>query len=377
MSIAIFLLLSGSGLLSSGNAMRKLIQQDNGRKFEKIPFPKPLLLQPDTISLVFMGDMMMHHEQIRKAYDPMNMSYSFSEYLSSLDSIISSADLAVANMEFTLAGEPYSGYPCFSAPDSYSEYLKGAGIDIFLTANNHILDKGTDGMRRTLAKYSQEGIFHTGSAASAQDDSLWNPLLVAVRGIRIAFVNATYGTNGHASRGSAVVHRLDSADVERMMNIAEARGADLIIAMPHWGVEYSLRHSPSQRRWAEFFIRHGADAVIGAHPHVVQDVQTIDGVPVVYSMGNIVSNMSADNTRVGLIVTLRIAVSSDRECSMLEPEYAFTWCARPGALTDDYKAIPIRQWMGRKDEWLKADDFSNMCSSYERVKEKTGISDIQ
>jgi poly-gamma-glutamate capsule biosynthesis protein CapA/YwtB (metallophosphatase superfamily) len=341
-----------------------------------IPAPSSLLFRPDTISLTFMGDAMMHQEQIRRAYDKDSETYSFHEYLDPLDSLIRNADLAIANAEFTLAGMPYSGYPCFSAPDEYADYLRDSGIDIFLTANNHILDKGEDGLRRTLTAYSHKGIFRAGTALSAKEDSLCNPLMLAVRGVRIAFVNATYGTNVPLTKGSLVVHKLDSADVAYSMNMAKARGADLIIALPHWGTEYSLTHSRNQRYWAGFFVRHGADIVIGSHPHVVQDTQTIDGVPVIYSLGNIISNMSAKDTRIGLAVTLRIAVSESRKCTLLEPEYTFTWCARPGAISDGYKTVPVRKWLDKENEWKDKNDYINMSSSYDRVKAKTGISDI-
>lgn len=343
----------------------------------RIPAPASLFFHPDTITLTFLGDAMMHKEQIRNAYIKEHSAYSFNEYFESLEGIIRSADLAIINAEFTLAGKPYSGYPCFSAPDEYAEYLKDSGIDIFLTANNHILDKGWRGLRRTLEVYSDKEIFTAGTALSAKEDSLCNPLIVPVRGIRIAFVNATYGTNAQLAGDSMVVHKLDSSDIAYSMNMAKARMADLIIALPHWGVEYSLKHSKNQLYWANFFIRHGADAVVGAHPHVVQDTQVLNGKPIIYSLGNIISNMNAKNTRIGLIVTLRIAVSENRDCTLLEPEYTFTWCARPGAISDSYKTVPVREWIGKEYEWKNKNDYIEMSSSYERVKTETGISDIQ
>ena len=94
---------------------------------------RPLYGQPDTLSMVFIGDVMMHAKQLE---------YNFRTFLEPVRSRLEAADVAVANMEFTLAGEPYSGYPAFSAPDGYAEYLADCGVDVFLMANNHILDKG-------------------------------------------------------------------------------------------------------------------------------------------------------------------------------------------------------------------------------------------
>ena len=92
---------------------------------------------------------MMHANQILNAHRG-GQDYDFSSYFHLIQEDIEKADIAIANMEFTLAGEPHTGYPCFSAPDSYAKYLADCGFDIFLTANNHIFDKGGKGAERTL-----------------------------------------------------------------------------------------------------------------------------------------------------------------------------------------------------------------------------------
>ena len=124
---------------------------------------------------------MMHRDQISNARTGED-TFDFSECFPKVEHLIKEADITVANMEFTLAGKPYTGYPCFSAPDSYAESIAGSGVDIFLTANNHILDKGREGIERTLGIYSRmekEGcVRHTGAAVSAMDDSLRFPLKV-------------------------------------------------------------------------------------------------------------------------------------------------------------------------------------------------------
>ena len=108
---------------------------------------KPLFKQ-DTLSICIMGDMMMHTKQIETARQK-DGTYDFSSYFSLITDRIQAADIAIANMEFCLAGEPYSGYPTFSAPDNYGEYMAQCGFDIFLAANNHIFDKGAAGAERS------------------------------------------------------------------------------------------------------------------------------------------------------------------------------------------------------------------------------------
>ena len=156
------------------------------------------VMERDTAVLAFIGDVMLHRAQIENACRE-DGSFDFSGYFSGIQDDLRKADIAVANMEFTLAGEPYTGYPAFSAPDSYAEYMAGCGIDVFLTANNHILDKGRKGLLRTLSVYREMerkyGIRMTGSAETVEEAARVFPLMMNVNGIKIAFVNFTYGTN--------------------------------------------------------------------------------------------------------------------------------------------------------------------------------------
>ena len=355
---------------------------------EGLVIPRPLYHTPDTVSVVFMGDMMMHRDQISNAKVGED-NFELSEYFPRIEHLIKRADIAVANMEFTLAGKPYTGYPCFSAPDSYAEAVAESGVDIFLTANNHILDKGRKGIDRTLGIYSKmesEGrVRHTGAALSAQDDSLRFPLKVVSKGMRLAFINFTYGTNFGISEEFPKVHRIDTAEIAGAIRSAKLSGADFIIALPHWGNEYVLSHSKQQGRLARWLAENGCDAIIGTHPHVPQDIETLtvtgaDGtcsrkVPVVYSLGNLISNMSAPNTQVGMMVTLRFTKDKFGDKNMLEPLLTMTWCSRPGHLTRSYTTIPIKEYVGKRGLWLNPWDYDKMITSYERVKKETGIID--
>ena len=333
-----------------------------------IPFPKPFRAAPDTVSVTFIGDVMMHSNQLKYDYDG---------FFSELESVIRDADISVANLEFSLAGKPYTGYPSFSAPDGYAYSIAGHGVDVFLTANNHILDKGRRGLKRTLQVYDAMrdslGIRYTGCAADPSADSLINPLVVVLRGIRIAFVNFTYGNNYEPYDGWPVIRMMDRDDVGSMIARAKERDSDFIVALPHWGDEFKLRHSREQAEWAEWLGQQGVDLIVGAHPHVVQDTAHVRGIPVIYSMGNAVSNMSAENTRLELAVRARFVHYPDGSKKMLEPELSFLWCCLPGTLRDNYTTIPVADFLGRRDEWIDPSDYDNMITTYERVTKETGI----
>ena len=303
---------------------------------------------------------MMHTKQLQ---------YDHSFFLEDLKPLLSEADLAIANAEFTLAGPPFTGYPAFSAPDGYLSSILDAGVDVLLTANNHILDKGSAGMERTLKQY---GSF-AGSGLDEEQYLRNNPLIVPVKGIRVALVNFTYGTNLGASSEYPKLSRMNKVEIAGQMERAK-KNADFVIVLPHWGEEYALTHNASQQEWAEWLVEQGADAIIGAHPHVVQDTTHIKGVPVVYSLGNAVSNMSAVNTRLELAAVLRLVKhKGSGEKSVLEPQLHFLWCTLPGKKTDNFRTVLVEDQLGRRDDWLDKTDYDNMTTTLERVKKATGI----
>ena len=339
----------------------------------QIPFPKAVPNTPDTVSMAILGDVMMHSPQFYRDHKT---------FLERIAPALREADFAVANMEFTLAGKPYSGYPTFSAPEDFPWYVADeCGVDVFLTANNHILDKGIYGIRRTLGIYEDIrdslGVRQTGTGRDRAEMDRDNPLILSRKGICIALVNFTYGTNLGIDQEWPKVNYMRKEDVSAAIRKARELGADFIIALPHWGTEYKLRHDAEQGKWAEWLVSEGVDAVVGAHPHVVQDTTHINGVPVIYSLGNTVSNMSAPNTRIGLLATLRfVSDPATGEKRMLEPELDFMWCTLPGRLLpNSYATLFVKKWANRRNDWLTPSDFDNMLSTYRNVLNVTGIED--
>ena len=341
----------------------------------QLPETTPPLYRPDTLTICVLGDMMMHASQIQNAHKGGDR-YDFNSYFHLLKDRISSADISIANMEFTLAGEPYTGYPSFSAPDSFGDYLASCGFDVFLTANNHILDKGSQGAERTLELYKELSKSHNisfcGTASDQNSREATTPLFLVCKGIRIALVNFTYGTNLGGDRHWPKVNYMnDKALIENALKIAE--DADFTLTLPHWGTEYCLLHSEEQEQTAKWLIEHGTDMIIGTHPHVPQDCDTISDVPVIYSLGNAVSNMSAENTQVELMATVRLARESNGDITLLPIEFTYLWCSRPGGYSYSYTVLPIDEYIGKRHLWKGAWDYDKMIRSYENVRNTIGI----
>lgn len=306
------------------------------------PPPAP---QNDTLActLLFAGDLMNHGPQIKAAYDYASGQYHYDTCYYYLAPLIRSADVAIANLEVTLGGAPFTGYPMFSAPDAYATAVKNAGFDLLETANNHSCDRNKKGVVRTLDVLDSLNIVHTGSFRNKQErDSLY-PLLYEKNGIRFCLLNATYGTNGLPVPEPTVVNLLDSVQLKQDFAKACQSGADLIIMTVHWGLEYQRTPSAEQKKWADFFIREGAGLIIGAHPHVVQTYELREAygrkVPVFYSLGNFISNQRERYKDGGIMARIRVTKAAG-VTQVARVEYTPVWVHKQMSPKVVYRLIP-------------------------------------
>ena len=356
--------LVAASIMSAGGGVPEIAVP---KEFEKA---RPLY-RKDTVTICVMGDMMMHTAQIEKAHK--NNEYDFSSYFPLLEDRITNADIAIANLESPLAGSPYTGYPSFSAPEGFASYLASCGFDVLLCANNHILDKGNHGAKRTIEHLEKlNEIQFCGLAADK--DSKGKTLVIRRKGIRASLINLTYGTNHEPDKEWPKVNMLsDTANTTALLKVE----ADVRIALPHWGEEYRLSHSASQKACAEWLARNGADLIIGTHPHVPQDFETLETrkTQVAYSLGNAVSNMSATNTQIELMTIVRIAREENGDVSILPLQFTYLWCSRPGGFSDSYTVIPIKDYLDKKHLWKGSHDYDKMVTTYNRVKKIIKIED--
>lgn len=267
------------------------------------------LSSQERITLLFVGDLMQHQAQIDAASMP-GGNYDYSPCFSLVKEQISRADIAIGNLEVTLAGRPYRGYPAFSAPDEYLKALKDAGFDVLLTANNHCLDRGKKGLERTIWMLDSLHIPYAGTYHNTSERKKRYPLFINKNGFRIALLNYTYGTNGIKVTPPNIVNFIDKDIIRQDIRSAQARQPDAIIACMHWGEEYKSLPSREQRELADWLLQQGVTHIIGSHPHVIQPMELrTEGTRqhiVVYSLGNFISNMSKENTDGGLIFTLQL-----------------------------------------------------------------------
>ena len=306
-----------------------------------------LLQMSDTTEIAFVGDAMQHGPQVMAAYRT-DSTHDYSECFTMVEDDIKSAHFAVANLECPLGGKPYRGYPMFSAPDDYARALKNAGFDMLVTANNHCMDSGSKGLRRTISVLDTLGIAHVGTYADGMERVQRLPHIEDVNGIKMAFLSYTYGTNGITVPQPVVVDLINRERIAEDVRNARQAGAEVVCACMHWGNEYEMLPSGYQRDMARFLKSQGVDMIIGSHPHVVQPME-LDysagngaGNLLVYSLGNFISNQNDVNSRGGALVKVRYTRYNDTPV-LLNAEPSLFFCQKPGGADKNYKLIPQTQ----------------------------------
>lgn len=328
------------------------------------------------ISLVFIGDIMGHDGQINAAYDSLSNTYNFHETFDYIKDLISEADYAIANLEVTLAGKPYKGYPSFSSPDNLAVSIKDAGIDFLVTANNHTCDRGKKGILRTLDVLDKHQLPHTGSFRNqAEKDSL-NPYVIDVKGMRIALLNYTYGTNGIPVPEPTKVNLIHRAEIKRDLQKADSLAVDLRIVFFHWGQEYQLHPDENQVALYEYAKAHGADLIIGSHPHVLQkmewNAEASENDLVVYSLGNFVSNQRTSPRDGGAMAKIELQKTSEG-LKISSASYYLTWVYKP-MINGAYKfyILPASKYELFPDFFPRKFDYDKMMHFIKGSRELFG-----
>ena len=285
-----------------------------------------------TFTLTAIGDVMCHNTQYMDAYDSDTGTYDFSYVFDNISSYTKTADICIGNLETSFAGEDrgYSNYPTFNSPDSLADSLKSIGVDVLSTAGNHALDMGFSGLSRTIDVLDKADISHLGTYKTQEDQD--KVLIKYVKGVKIAFIDYTYGTNGISvpSDKKFCINIIDKDLIKKHIETAKNQNADMIVACMHWGTEYQTKQNSEQEELADFLFQNGVNVIIGNHPHVIQpmekrtvtleDGSTRDGF-VVYALGNFICDQNAVNTRDSIILNLKITKHTDGSITIDNYDY--------------------------------------------------------
>lgn len=353
-------------------------------------------LVENSFSIAFVGDLILLQKQVNGAYDNKTGEYDFSPMFEYAKKYLIEADLAIGIFEGPMAGEEtgYSignyddGLPLYlNYPDSFAKAIKGSGIDLVSTANNHLLDKGESGALRTLDVLDENELMHVGSYRNSTEKDFVK--IIEKDGVRIGILAYTFASNGYDDEffikenpnlTSIIVDpkskyfiKVKKQVLSDFNNIkAMDNPPDLIMVIPHMGTQFSHETDEYQETWNEIFLNSGADIVLGDHSHAVQPleyktVKNIDGsiknAVVVSSPGNFSNSYIEHDGDATSIVEIYIDPNSKKViASSVIPMYTHA--------TDEsnYRALPIYSI-------LTEDGLKEEIGQYEmkRVKEVNEI----
>lgn len=242
-------------------------------------------------------------------------------------------DLSYANFESPITEQPLqdevigdAGPPIECCSLEQFETLKGhegRTFTVLHTANNHMADMGLEGLDTTQRVLAEAGIFDVGT--NRRPEAHGKGRLLERGGLKIGFASATFGLNGHVLP-EGECHRINVARLcpkagppeldllLRQIDDCKARGCDFIAASLHWGYEFEFFPRRHQVETAHALVEHGADAVLGHHPHVVQPVELYRPrrdparvAVIAYSLGSLTWGFTAPHLALGAVLNLTLS----------------------------------------------------------------------
>nr|WP_239471458.1 CapA family protein [Olsenella profusa] len=263
------------------------------------------------------GDVLVH-PSVWKSGERADGTRSYDHLFEHVADDVAAADIAMLDQETLLGGDALglSGYPVFNGPQEIGDAEAAAGFDVALHANNHVLDKGMEGIEAELAFWRgrHPEMVVTGMADS-EEVAAEVPVLERA-GHRVAILNYATNTNGIPLPQPWSVRMIGEEQAASDVAAARAAGAEAIVACPHWGTEYAAGPDAEQLRWAQVLADAGADVIIGNHPHVMQPFEVFRasdgrGVPLLWSTGNFVSGQDRKESMIGSIARATLSFTAD------------------------------------------------------------------
>lgn len=276
--------------------------------------------EPQTvINLTFGGD--VNITDLSVAAGEQGGYYNYTQVFKDVVPALAASDLTVLNFEGNFYGAPY-GTESASAPQAMAEALKAAGVDMLQLANSYTIANGIIGMKQTLSAVRSSGLEPLGVYGSNEEfRNSGGYTMVSIRGIRVAIVAFTKGMGslGLPAGSENCVNLLytdyassyqevNTEGITAILNAANEQKPDVTIALLHWGSEYNDVPSDSQAQIVELMQSLGVDAIVGTHPHYVQQVlfDEEQGTVVAYSLGDFYGSGEKNGTYYSILLNLEV-----------------------------------------------------------------------
>ena len=304
---------------------------------------------------IFMvGDALIHWGVYNDAKQS-DGSYDFKPMLEAIKPISSKYDIAYYNQETILGGASlgYSSYPLFNSPQEVGDAFIDAGFNMVSLATNHTMDKREQGVLNSVAYWkSKPNVVTSGQWSSEEDREASITKIYEVNNIKYAFISYTIWNNGLPTPTGKSYLNNEYSDEKAASDIQKIRDkVDFVIVAMHWGTEYSFKVDYKQEEIANYLSGLGVDLIIGAHPHVIQTVESINNGKtfVVYSLGNFISDQNDVDNFTGLAFEVTLNKKKDIDDSItntvINPraQLVYTTTTSRGGVNHNFKVVPYPQ----------------------------------
>ena len=252
-------------------------------------------VETTTASVIAVGDN-LYHQSLIDAGVSEDGNWNYDNIYTHILDAIKDADVKMIDQEtvFTTDHDSVSSYPSFATPTEVGDAIIKAGFNVVESANNHIDDFGEGFLNDTLNfwKTKYPDVTLIGIHDSQEDSDTVK--IREVNGIKIAFLDYTYGTNVGGIEGKDyMIDMIRKEKITTMIQKAKKQ-ADCIIFVAHWGTEDETMPNEYEKQWAAYLMEQGVNVIIGGHPHVLQPYGRLtddkgNETVVFYSLGNFVS----------------------------------------------------------------------------------------
>jgi len=319
--------------------------------YENIP-AQDIEVPDRVVNIVSIGDILCETELYQSAYNKETDKYEFDSIFTDTKSYIENADLALASLETNfIEGQKYSGRGKYNSPLELLDSIKNLGVDVINTANNHSLDYGITGINATIDELSKRGISNVGTYKTQEAKD--NILIKEIKGIKIAFLAYTYGSNVSTTELEGNEYALSLMNKEQMaadIKKSKAEGADFTFLLMHWGDVNSSKTNEEQKELASFLFESGADFILGTHPASIQPMeirQNSEGknVFIAYSTGNYISASEYTNSNIEMILDIQITKNpKTEETKLSKVTYTPLYLLDRGKKADQrFKLLDVKQ----------------------------------
>lgn len=328
------------------------------------------------VNMTILGNVLCSDELNRAAYNRESGEYDYTSIFKQVEEYSKNADFALVNLETNFYDEHYTGGSKYNSPRELAKNLKEMGGAVANLASNHSFNYGIDGVVNTKNALKEMEIETVG----IKTPETTSYVIKEIRGMKIAFLNYTYGLNEVkevTEEHKNYINLIDKEQIKQDMESMRQEGADFVCVTMHWQTSKNFTVTEEQKEMANFLVENGADIIIGTHPNQVESMevrQTEEGknVLIVYSIGNFLSTQS----NLGMILEVQFTkevTGEESKAKLTKVKFTPTYLYQNNK---KYELLDIRKvvstYENEDNKIVDKKTYKNLKKALEEIEKRIG-----